>query len=249
MIREVVIGIVGAVVGAAATITTGAFGYLNKDRELDIQMVNVALTILSGEHDRKDSVAARKFALRALSKYADVDIPHEEFNKWAATGILPQGDFAISSTTDERTRNMEPKVRADEQSDQIALARTLWGEGRSVGESAYLAIANVILNRVRSDRFPNTIKDVVLQPHQFSTWGALGDPSHSGALAMQPGDSKSFDLAYAIAWRAIAGTLENNVGDAMWYYHARLISAPSWAKPPARLVVEIGGLRFYENVR
>lgn len=82
----------GAIVGSAATIVTGAFGYLNTNRGQDIQMVNIALSILGG--DNKDtSVPGRKFALRALREYTQVNIPDDEFEQWALSGTLPEEVF------------------------------------------------------------------------------------------------------------------------------------------------------------
>lgn len=78
----------GAVVGAVATIATGASGYLNQDRALDIEMVRVSLSILSGEN-KDTSLPGRRFALRSLAKYADVPIPSDEFDEWARRGTIP----------------------------------------------------------------------------------------------------------------------------------------------------------------
>lgn len=84
---------IGAALGATATIATGAFGYFNRDRELDIRLVDVGLAILKAEQidsaeDRQTSEPARRFALRLLQKYSDVDIPIIEFDAWAGGGPL-----------------------------------------------------------------------------------------------------------------------------------------------------------------
>jgi hypothetical protein len=85
-------GGVGGLVGAAAIITTGAFGYFNRDRELDIQMVHVGLSILKADVPEDSTLRnknARRFALRLLKKYAAVDMPETEFEEWAEKGTLP----------------------------------------------------------------------------------------------------------------------------------------------------------------
>lgn len=87
-----VVGIAGAAIGAMATIGASSLGYLNKDRELDIRMVSIALTILSGKIEGEKSEPARKFALRALEKFSGVDIPEPEFDVWVKEGIVPKGD-------------------------------------------------------------------------------------------------------------------------------------------------------------
>lgn len=47
------------------------------------------------------------------------------------------------------------------------------------GYDGYLAIASVILNRVESPRFPNTIWGVVSQPHQFSVYTTTRNPVYN----------------------------------------------------------------------
>jgi hypothetical protein len=84
------VGLSSAIIGVVGTIVVGSFGYFNKDRELDIQMVNVGLSILRGEvTGNEDTYQARRFALRLLKKYAAVEIPDNEFNDWAQTGTTP----------------------------------------------------------------------------------------------------------------------------------------------------------------
>ena len=86
--KSILIAAVTAVITALASIVTGGFGYLNEDRGHDIQMVQIALSILSGDHE-DTSLPGRRFALRALEKYSEVEIPQSEFEEWAKTGTLP----------------------------------------------------------------------------------------------------------------------------------------------------------------
>lgn len=80
---------VGALFGAVAAVVTGYFGFANKDRELDIEMVRVSLSILSGENV-ESSHPGRRFALRALQQYSGVDIPADDFETWVASGTVPR---------------------------------------------------------------------------------------------------------------------------------------------------------------
>ena len=48
------------------------------------------------------------------------------------------------------------------------LARIIWWEARGDTEEGQLAVANVVLNRVKSDKFPDTIREVIRQPGQFT---------------------------------------------------------------------------------
>ncbi len=84
-----VMPLVGAVIGSLTVIMAPAFGYLSKDRELDIEMVRISLSILASEK-QEEAEWGRRFALRALSKYSEVEIPADEFKAWAEKGTLPE---------------------------------------------------------------------------------------------------------------------------------------------------------------
>lgn len=67
------------------------------------------------------------------------------------------------------------------QEDIYLLAQTVMHEANGEGMNGWVAVAEVIKNRINSDRFPNTIRDVVYQPGQFS---------HNEEIAsMQPNDT------------------------------------------------------------
>ena len=67
-------------------------------------------------------------------------------------------------------------VRADGRSytweDVEIIAKTIWGEARGCDATQQAAVAWCILNRVDSDLFPNSIREVVTQPYQFSGYNA-----------------------------------------------------------------------------
>ena len=126
VLLTVIGGVVGAALGATATIATGALGYIQKDRELDIRLVDVGLAILSGENKGATTEPARRFALRLLSKYANVEIPRTEFDEWAKNGILPLSDLInllsqrqnMISDIDKLAHGIA--VEQDEYSDEIS---------------------------------------------------------------------------------------------------------------------------------
>ena len=63
----------------------------------------------------------------------------------------------------ERVLNISPAERE-------ALIRTVLAEAGGENPIGQIAVANVILNRVKSDRYPNTIQGVVSQDKQFSSY-------------------------------------------------------------------------------
>ncbi|NCA67482.1 MAG: spore cortex-lytic enzyme [Clostridia bacterium] len=53
-------------------------------------------------------------------------------------------------------------------SDEYLLARCVYGEGRGEPYTGQVAIAAVVLNRVKNSKFPNTIAGVIYQPGAFT---------------------------------------------------------------------------------
>ena len=97
--------ILGAIIGAGATILTSGFGYLNKDRELDIRMVEIGLSILNGEKTEK-SEPARQFAVNLIEKYSGVDILQKD--QWVKTGDVPYDAVSTTMTKQHKYQNSLP---------------------------------------------------------------------------------------------------------------------------------------------
>ncbi len=98
-------------------------------------------------------------------------------------------------------------------SDVYLLARTIYAEGRGEPYTGQVAIGAVVLNRVRSDDFPNTISGVVYQKHAFT---AVSD----GQINLTPNDT-----AMKAARDAISGW--DPTGGAIYYYNPA-IATSAW---------------------
>ncbi len=128
-------------------------------------------------------------------------------------------------------------------------ARTLWGEARGEGEAGMIAIAAVVLNRVRislehGGRFwwGNSIGTVCKARAQFSCWSP-GNPSRAKLLAVDDRDA-AFGIATKVADDAAAGRIVDPTFDATTYKLAALPWPYSWGHPRLPLV-EIGRRAFY----
>ncbi len=98
-------------------------------------------------------------------------------------------------------------------SDVYLLAKTIHAEGRGEPYTGQVAIGAVILNRVRSDEFPNTVSGVVYQKHAFT---AVSD----GQINLTPNDT-----AMRAARDAINGW--DPTGGALYYYNPA-IATSAW---------------------
>jgi spore germination cell wall hydrolase CwlJ-like protein len=120
------------------------------------------------------------------------------------------------------------------------LALTLWRECRGEPELGQIAVAHVILNRVKDagHRWPNDVAGVIEQPEQFSSMTHHGD----GQLTVWP---KTWEIAecYRIAVGCYLGYMADPTGGANHYF-ADTISPPSWADP-AKQTYAIGHHKFF----
>ena len=118
---------------------------------------------------------------------------------------------------------------ADVQTDdyqQDCLAAAVYFEARGEPIEGQLAVAEVVLNRAASGRYPSTICDVVTQPWQFSFVNA------TGAIPAADRSSDAWRKAVAVARIAERGASRLLPRDVLWY-HADYV-APSWGRRLAR---------------
>lgn len=104
-------------------------------------------------------------------------------------------------------------------SDEELLARLIHLEARGEPLEGQVAVGAVVLNRVRSPGFPDTVYEVVLQPGQFGF-------SAEALLAARPGPT-----AYEAARQALAGA--DPSGGALFFYNPETTRTPwFWASRP-----------------
>ena len=120
----------------------------------------------------------------------------------------------------------------DVDSELSCLAGAVYFESKGEPLSGQLAVANVIINRTNSGRFPHTICGVVKQPGQFSFIRGGAIPAIRSAA--------QYRTAMAIAQVAMDKEWDNPTPGAL-YFHARRVS-PGWARPR---VATIGNHIFF----
>lgn len=117
-------------------------------------------------------------------------------------------------------------VTETEDAEQDCLASAVYFEARGEPLEGQLAVADVVLNRAASGRYPATICGVVVQPWQFSF------VNRTGRIPAADRSSESWRKAVAVARIAQAGTARAVAKDVLWY-HADYV-APSWGRRLAR---------------
>lgn len=119
------------------------------------------------------------------------------------------------------------------------LAKNVYFEARSEDVKGHLAVGLVTLNRVTSDKFPDTICDVVWQDRQFS-W------THDG-MSDEPTDQEAWCEAKQIAdFLMTPQTVEHlhDFTDNALYYHANYVK-PYWNKSYTK-TAQVGLHTFYK---
>ena len=122
-----------------------------------------------------------------------------------------------------------------EQEECIAIA--VYHEARGEPLDGQLAVAEVIMNRAASGRYPGSWCEVVKQPWQFS----FVNP-RTGHVPAVNRESASWGYAQAITRIAVGNSADALPGDVLWY-HADYV-APSWGRRLAK-VEKIGAHIFY----
>lgn len=98
------------------------------------------------------------------------------------------------------------------------LALNIYHEARGESVIGQIAVAQVTVNRVNHDYFPDTVCEVVWQPHQFS-WTGDG---YSDAVE----DQSAYSVALNIADWVLRGE-EDDPTNGSLFYHANWVN-PSW---------------------
>ena len=117
MFNEIIKTASTAIAGGLVVLVGSTFGYWNKDRELDIRMVDVALTILSAKDDATKSSYAKAYALDLLEKYGDTKIVDKQ--KWLVEKLpLPVGEWpsATSGVLWDFNKSLPPYIVEDKNS-------------------------------------------------------------------------------------------------------------------------------------
>lgn len=160
------------------------------------------------------------------------DVSPDEVHVTAPALVAGDGDTAVAPYA-----SLAAAVDANDQpgagdAELECLAGAVYFESKGEPLSGQLAVANVILNRTESGRFPDTVCGVVRQPGQFSFMRGSRIPE------IRP--NAQYRTALGVARVAMDKEWENPAPKAM-FFHARRVS-PGWGK--ARVAM-IGHHIFY----
>ena len=156
----------------------------------------------------------------------------------ACTGFFPQG-LDLTKTfkpTPASTRltgknSHSPVVARFNNREKECLVRAMYFESNRSSANGMLAVGTVVMNRVASSRFDNSICAVVGAPRQFAP----------GVLSRPMRESKPVTLASTVADRLLRGERHSGVRSAKFFHQAGL----SFPYTNMHYVLNAGGNSFY----
>ena len=95
-----------------------------------------------------------------------------------------------------------------EEGDRYLLANLIYCEAGGQNYDGQLAVGAVVINRVLSSKYPNTVTGVIYQSYQFS-------PVNDGHLALALAEDRATASCYAAADAAMSG--QTNVGTCLYF--------------------------------
>ena len=135
---------------------------------------------------------------------------------------------AASTTTDRNT------ATAKQRDDIFWLARIIHAESQGESYTGKVAVGSVIMNRVKSNQFPNSVYNVIFEYYmgipQFS-------PVEDGSIYNSP-NSESMRAAEEAYWGG------KPVGDALYFFNPKKATG-SWIVNNRQYITTIGNHTFY----
>ncbi|HXG77708.1 MAG TPA: cell wall hydrolase [Methyloceanibacter sp.] len=144
-------------------------------------------------------------------------------------GLLPGCTGHVPQSPAERAENERAPKLAASSAERNCLIRAMYFESNRSSRDGLLAVGTVVMNRVASPHYPDTICGVVAQPRQFAP----------GVLT-RPLDPKELPLVERTADAVLKGERYAPVGNAM-HFHVAGLQIPY----RVRYVATAGGNSFY----
>jgi spore germination cell wall hydrolase CwlJ-like protein len=166
------------------------------------------------------------------------------------TSLGPSPQCQPPASQGTQTGGAEPSLTGDGQvipnfdaEDRDYMIRTIAFEAAGEPEEGKIAVAHVILNRIKNGGWGDSIKDVVTSPWQFEPWMTKRDE-----MEKLSANDPSYKDAAQIADAVLVGKMPDPTVGAMYFLNPTLVrerrggSLPSWAQGEGQ---PIGSHTFY----
>ena len=173
--------------------------------------------------------------VRALCEALGMAVSYDSVSETASISYIS----VISAPVTASVVEIEPAVASEpaatySDEELTWLARIVEAEAGAESPEGKLAVANVILNRVASSDYPDTIYDVIFD----TKYGVQFEPTRNGSIYKTPSAE-----SVAAARDALEG--QNNIADALYFYNPSLTDT-AWFRDNCEYVQTIGCHDFYQ---
>jgi N-acetylmuramoyl-L-alanine amidase len=161
--------------------------------------------------------------------------------------------MVLAVVTSVQAADAKGLFTSEEKPEMWCLAQNIYYEARSSNRADRMAVADVVMNRVKNTYYPNTICEVVKQGKQKPSWkdetvmvmvrNACQFSWYCDGKADDPQDMDAWVEAQQIAYNMLVHSDARGITEGATHYHAKYVS-PEWARDFA-LVGRIGEHIFY----
>ncbi|TDL91329.1 cell wall hydrolase [Meridianimarinicoccus aquatilis] len=200
----------------------------------------IAGATVSSSNDPSAGLGGKLSSLFRQEKSVMSDMDRKQLRSFVAPAVAPG---TISEVTYSRQWLAGLTLPADVKNESLqCLSEALYFEARGESVKGQFAVAEVILNRVASSRYPDTVCGVIHQGTgrkyqcQF-TYTCDGHPEHIR-------EAGAFEQVRKVAYVSLAGVADP-LTDGATHYHTKHVN-PSWARKFPK-TASIGVHRFYRQ--
>ena len=168
--------------------------------------------------------------LKQNGEWLKINIEDENISGYVKSefvDIIVSFEDAVSKEEEQKILQLEKEAQAKKETevkqgssvsytkeDLMLLACLVHSEAGTQSYEGKLAVANVVLNRIKSSKFPNTLKAVIYQSGQFSV-------AASGSLSKQLNNYSNYSSnSQLLSIKAAKAALEgaNNIGSRLYFH-------------------------------
>ena len=207
--------------------------YTEATEQVVITGTNLSITVKAG--DPYITVNERIFytGKKVISLGGWIFVPLTSMSKAVNAKVtIRQGYYDAFITSGDPTKVQWASEYYDS-TDLYWLSRIISAEAKGEPFAGQIAVGNVVLNRVRSKQFPNTVKGVIFD----TKYGTQFSPVSSGTI---------YNTPTASAVRAAKVCLEGySLSTQMIYFYNPKIATSSWIGRTRPYIMTIGNHKFY----
>lgn len=187
-----------------------------------IVVVLYVIRVDKTEANEKHTEEISTESTEAIKKVRVVIETEEETESTEETTMQETEESSVEETKEAKKKSMS-------ENDKYLLAKIAMAEAEGCSLRAKELVIETVLSRVKSDKFPNTVEEVIFQKNQFT-------PTFDGRWnRVEPNED---------CWKAVENVLKNGVKKEVLFFES--CKGDSWHNRNLEFVCQEDTLRFYK---